>query len=141
VPAKDLFVLQELDAQIESLRDELRLAYTLSDGSNAHLEDRTAAARRDSSEVQERLEAREAKRAEVARRLPAALLRRYERLRERHKIRPWVVGLAGAHCGACNLVLPSAFVAGARRSGEPTPCPNCQRLLVWREGQPGGGSP
>ncbi len=126
------FVLQELDAQIESLRDELRLADTLPDGRNAHLEERSAAARREATSIRATLDAREAKRAETAAGLPEAYVRRYDRLRTQQKLRPWVVGLTGKHCPACNLVLPSAFLSDARRTGEPVSCPNCHRMLIWR---------
>jgi predicted nucleic acid-binding Zn-ribbon protein len=133
VPSTRLFVLQELDAQIESLRDELRLAHTLSDGHNAHLDDSTAAARRQSETIQETLAAREARRAETAQGVPQALLRQYDRLRAHHKTRPWVVVLNGHCCVACNLMLPSALLSQVRRTREPVTCPNCHRLLVWRE--------
>lgn len=138
------FVLQELDAQIESLRDELQLAHTLSDGKNRHLDDDSAAARRDAATIQATLEAREAARAETAHRLPAPFLRQYERLRAGHTIRPWVIGFAGGHCPACNLALPSALVSKARRTREPATCHHCQRLLIWRDpspSRPGGPGP
>jgi predicted nucleic acid-binding Zn-ribbon protein len=133
VPWSNFFVLQELDSQIEALRDELRLSQTLADGHNRHLDERSAAARRDAASIEARLAAREADRAETARSLPEPSLRLYERLRARHELRPWVVGLTAAHCPACNLVLPSAIVGQARRTREPTACPNCHRLLVWRD--------
>jgi predicted nucleic acid-binding Zn-ribbon protein len=132
----ELFVLQELDGQIDSLRESLRLSETLSDEHNRHLEERSAAARRDAGVIGVTLASLEADRARTARGLPEMLLRLYEKLRAGRTLRPWVIGLTAGHCPACNVALPSALAYEARRTQDPTPCPRCHRLLIWRGAPP-----
>jgi predicted nucleic acid-binding Zn-ribbon protein len=132
VPWNQFFVLQELDSQIDHLREELNLASLLGDQMTAHLDSEIARARRDESATQEQLRLRQEQRAEAAAIIPAPALAHYERLRARLKSRPWVVSLHGPICPACNIPLPSNRLADAQRTGEPVACPLCARLLIWR---------
>lgn len=125
-------MLQELDSQIDHLREDLRLATLLGDASNAHLEAEMARARRNESATRSQIWTREKERAEAAQLIPSAFLTHYERLRERHKTRPWVVSLSSASCPACNIMLPSKLLSDAQRGAEPVACPSCARLLIWR---------
>ena len=134
VPWNEFFVLQEIDSQIDQLREELNLASLLGDETNAHLQTEIARARREENKIRAQLELRERQREEAAALIPGDWLKRYERLR-RLKARPWVVRLEESSCPACNIVLPSKLVGDARRSGEPIACPSCGRLLVQQ--QPG----
>lgn len=134
------FVLQELDSQIESLRDALRLSQTLSDGRNRHLDQSSAAARRDVGAIKATLAKREAERLVTVSCLPGPSVLLYDKLRARHELRPWVVWLSAGFCPACNLVIPTALLCAARRTKEPTPCPSCLRLLIWRANPPPASS-
>jgi predicted nucleic acid-binding Zn-ribbon protein len=130
VPWNQFFALQEIDAQIDQLREELSLASLLSDETNAHLKDEIARARREEAKTREQLAIREQQRREAAAFIPTVWLKHYDRLRQRVKTRPWVVRLAGTSCPACNITLPSKLAAEARRNHEPIACPSCQRLLL-----------
>jgi predicted nucleic acid-binding Zn-ribbon protein len=134
VPWNQFFVLQELDSQIDHLREELSLAARLGDGTEPHLELEIARARRAEATTQSQLAAREKQRQQAAAILPDPYLEHYERLRRRLKTRPWVVRLHGAECPACHLALPTQAASFARRTGEPVICPSCARLLIWRDG-------
>jgi predicted nucleic acid-binding Zn-ribbon protein len=136
VPWNQFFVLQELDAQIDRLREDLRLASLLDDGQTAHLAPEIARARRDEATTQAQLATRQKERVQAAAKLPADHLARYERLRRRLKTRPWVVRLHGPVCPACNLALPLKTASLAQR--EPVSCPSCARLLIWRDAEPAG---
>jgi predicted nucleic acid-binding Zn-ribbon protein len=125
-----LLVLQEIDAQIDHLHEELRLASLLGDAKTAHLDSEIARARRDEDATRARLEQRRRQRAEAAAAIPARLREHYQRLRQRRRSHPWVVGLPGSSCPACSFSLPSKLAADARRTGEPIACPSCARLLV-----------
>jgi len=132
MPWDQLFVLQEIDAQIDQLREELSKASLLGDKSNAHLQSQIAQARRDEDATLAQLALRERQRRETAAFIPDAWLRHYDRLRQRVRTRPWVVRLQDASCPACNIVLPSKLAADAARSGQPVACPSCARLLLCR---------
>jgi predicted nucleic acid-binding Zn-ribbon protein len=133
VPWNQFFILQELDSQIDQLREELNLASLLTDGKTAHLDAEIARARRDQAKTQKQLEARERERAQTASIIPAQFLSHYERLRERAKSRPWVVRLGGPVCPACHVALPSQLASYAQWASEPVICPRCARLLIWRD--------
>ncbi len=136
MPWNEFFVLQELDSQLDHLREELNLASLLPDGNTAHLESEIARARREAATTQSQIAAREKQRQQAAAILPAQYLAHYERLRQRVKSRPWVVRLHGPVCPACNLALPSQMASFARRTGEPVICPSSGRLLIWRSAEP-----
>ena len=71
------------------------------------------------------------RRAEVAARLDAAALQRYEQLRARHG-GVAISRLEGNRCGGCHLDLSTAEINELRALGasEVAECPNCGRLLV-----------
>jgi predicted nucleic acid-binding Zn-ribbon protein len=131
-PWNQFFVIQELDSQIDQLREELNLALLLGDQQTAHLDSEIARARREAEAVQTQLQEREEQRGEAAALVTGQFFTHYQRLRRRLKTRPWVVNLRGASCPACNLALPSKMLGDAQRTGEPAPCPSCARLLIWQ---------
>jgi predicted nucleic acid-binding Zn-ribbon protein len=139
VPWNQFFVIQELDAQIDQLREELNLATLLGDRQTAHLDSEITRARREAESIQSQLQTREAQRGETAALLTGQFFARYERLRRRLKTRPWVVRLRDASCPACNLALPSKLFGDVQRTGEPVSCPSCARLLIWQPSDPGAG--
>ncbi len=138
MPWKQFFVLQELDSQIDQLREELSLAAMLGDRRTAHLDAEIARARREAEAIETQLALREEERADAAALVAGPFLAHYERLRARMRTRPWVVSLNGASCPACNIALPSKMAGDARRTSEPIPCPSCTRLLIWQSVDAGG---
>lgn len=126
------FVLQELDSQIDYLREELNLAMLLGDLRTAHLDREIARARRGADAVQAQLREREEQRGEAAALVSGRFFVHYERLRRRLKTRPWVVSLNGNSCQACNLRLSSELLGDSQRTGDPALCPSCGRLLIWQ---------
>jgi predicted nucleic acid-binding Zn-ribbon protein len=135
VPRNHFFVLQEIDAQIDQLREELSLASLLGDETNAHLKDEIARARRDEPRTRAQLAIREKQRREAAAFIPRFSLKHYDRVRQQMKTRPWVVRLAGSSCPACNLTLPSQLAVEVERSDQPIACPSCQRLLLGQRAE------
>jgi predicted nucleic acid-binding Zn-ribbon protein len=132
VPWSQFFILQELDAQLDHLREELQLGSMVNDARAPHLDSAIERCRRDTEALEERIRVREEQRAEAAAQLSAEPLRYYERLRRHLKVRPWVVAFAGSSCPACNVVLPSRVISDATRTRDPVACPSCRRLLVSR---------
>jgi predicted nucleic acid-binding Zn-ribbon protein len=136
VPWNQFFALQELDWQIDQLREELSLASLLGDATTAHLESEIARARRDQARTQRQLEEREKRRAQTASIIPELFLAHYERLRQRPKSRPWVIRLQGPVCPGCQTTLPAHMASYAQWAYEPVICPSCSRLLIWRNPDP-----
>jgi predicted nucleic acid-binding Zn-ribbon protein len=131
VPWKQFFVLQELDSQIDQLREELNLTTLLGDRNTAHLDSEIARARRNAEAIETQLTLRQKQRAVAAALIAGPFLAHYERLRARLRTRPWVVNSNGSSCPACNMVLPTRMMGDAQRTNEPAPCPSCNRLLIW----------
>ena len=132
MPWSQFFVLQELDAQIDHLREELQLASLLNDERTAHLDPQIVRSREQAASLEERLERRLLERGELAAEIPAEPLAYYEKIRQRLKVRPYVVAFSGSSCPACNIILPSKLVSDADGGGAPIPCPCCHRLLIRR---------
>lgn len=132
MPWNQFFILQELDSQIDHLREQLHLASLLNDERTAHLDPQIASSRQQADSLEELLRRRKEQRAEAAATIPAEPLAYYEKLRLRLKARPWVVAFSGSACPACNVILPSKLVGDAQRADQPTACPNCHRLLIQR---------
>ena len=132
VPWNQFFLLQELDSQIDHLREELQLASLLNDERTAHLDPQIARSRQRAESIEERLHSRQEQRAETAASIPPEPLAYYENLRQRLKVRPWVVAFSGSSCPACNVILPSKVVGDADLVVRPIACPGCDRLLIRR---------
>jgi predicted nucleic acid-binding Zn-ribbon protein len=136
MPWSQFFVVQELDTQIDRLREERRLAGLIADQNNAHLDLEIARARRRASAIEIKLKSRETERAEAVASLPAPFVGFYNRVRRKLQGPPWVVSLTGSSCPACHLLLPSKLVGDIQRIAEPVLCPNCGRLLIWSHPSP-----
>jgi predicted nucleic acid-binding Zn-ribbon protein len=130
------FVLQEIDAQIDSLREELHLGSLLADDRSAHLDSESARSRRDAEALELRLRQREGQRAEAVANISASFLEYYALLRARLKVGPWVVGFCGASCPACAVPLPPDLLSDAESNRKLVSCPSCARVLIWRVAAP-----
>lgn len=92
-----------------------------------HLRDRERIAEEQMAEVGRRLEELEARRGELADRVPAPMLRRYERIQKRLSLA--VAEVQGGFCKGCNMeLLPQAFIE-LQRGEELVQCSNCNRIL------------
>src|SRR5438445_10865261 len=98
VPWNQFFILQELDSQIDHLREELQLASLLNDERTAHLDPQIARSRQQAENLEERLRRRQEQRAEAEASIPSGPLAYYEKLRRRLKVSPWVVAFSGSSC-------------------------------------------
>lgn len=132
MPWKQFFILQELDSQIDHLREELQLASLLNDERTAHMDPLIARSRRQAESTEERLHDRLMQRAEVAASIPSEPIAHYEKARQQLKVHPYVVAFSGSSCPACNVILPSKLVRDADVKAQPIPCPSCHRLLIRR---------
>lgn len=76
----------------------------------------------------------EARREELAGRVPALLLRRYEQIRARQS-NLGLVKVTGGTCPGCRIALPSDTLKSLKAGAGRQTCENCGRLLFW-EGEP-----
>jgi predicted nucleic acid-binding Zn-ribbon protein len=129
-PWNQLFVLQEIDAQLDQLREQEQMAALLVDRRLAHLEAARVTAGQRSGEIVAALAQRQEERVALLRQFPAELVALYKGARRRWPMRPWVVVLSGSSCSACRLDLLSRLGEGAPGLAEPVLCPGCGRLLV-----------
>jgi predicted nucleic acid-binding Zn-ribbon protein len=142
--------LGSLQAEVESLKrrasgleDQLLEVMVLRDGASEaveRLEKERAAAAEDSAalttrvaelsgEIESALLEHHGRRAELASRLPEALLRLYEQLREsKHGV--GVAALVGSTCQGCHTKLPAREVERLRSERGLQRCDNCRRILV-----------
>jgi hypothetical protein len=82
------------------------------------------------AEVEQRIGETSAKRAELASRVSAPLLRQYERLHKRIGVA--VVEAAGGKCTGCHMNLPPQQYNELMRGDKLFTCPACVRILVYR---------
>ncbi|MDQ7820867.1 MAG: C4-type zinc ribbon domain-containing protein [Armatimonadota bacterium] len=95
----------------------------------AELEARLAASRRELQALEAELLEVRRQREEAAAQIDPALLRRYERLRER-KDGVAVAAVSGAACGACHVALPEALLARLQQGDDVLlTCEECGRIL------------
>jgi len=130
VCGKQLFVLQEVDAQLDQLREQQQMASLLMDRRHAHLESERVRAGERSHEITAGLAHLDRQRLALACTLPVELLALYDDVRRRLRMRPWVLASTGASCSACHLGLPANLRAAFARQSHAAPCPRCGRLLV-----------
>jgi hypothetical protein len=101
-----------------------------------HLADREAEAREQLVGIQDRLKLWEEKRTAIATRIPAPILRQYERIQKRLGLA--VAEVQGGYCKGCNMeMLPQAYIE-LQRGGRLIQCANCNRILYLAEEPPAG---
>jgi predicted nucleic acid-binding Zn-ribbon protein len=83
--------------------------------------------------LQTHIATEEKKRAAVAKKLPAELLKRYESLRE-SRGGVGVGELDGETCSACRMVLPAERVRSLIGGDDIGTCPQCRRMIVVHHG-------
>jgi hypothetical protein len=84
-------------------------------------------------EIEKRIEEKKEKRKEIAGRITDSdLLKRYNMLWD-EKEGEVVVEIDGPTCSGCNLSLPSDIIYHLQRDDMLITCPNCNRILVWKE--------
>ncbi len=115
--------------QADTLRVELAAAQEGLQGAEAELRRLSAASRVRIAAIDQGLPVLEARRTRLAGRIEGAVLREYERRRQRLG-GVAVADAAGARCGACGLELPALVQSRLRQAERPVACENCGRLLV-----------
>ncbi len=83
--------------------------------------------------IKERIEKKNKERVEVVDKInDTELMKRY-RMLWREKEGEVVVGIDEPTCSGCNLSLPSDIIYHLQRDDILITCPNCNRILVWKE--------
>ncbi len=110
--------LKQREAQLRQASEAARQAYVA----------KAQAYVRSARTLKDEIERLQADRANRAKSVPTALLRRYETVRAT-KGGVGIARIEAGHCGACKTVLPKNTVLAARESGSIVTCESCGRLL------------
>ena len=124
--------LLELMEQGEATDGELEAAEAglkeQSEGARAHGEEATAR----TATLRAEIEAEAAERERVAAQLPESLRRRYEQVFKR-RAGLAVVRVRNGNCVGCKMKVPPQLYNEVLRRESIQTCPDCQRILYWRE--------
>jgi len=120
--------------QIEELKGES----AAKSASLAELEQNTAQRRQEKQDeiaaTQKDIDADQAKRDEIAKQLPASLLKRYNSLRGQRRGQAVAIARDG-YCLGCNMNLPPQLYNSLFRGDDMISCPHCQRVLILKQQQ------
>jgi len=90
------------------------------------------------ADLQQRLAVLDKQRQGIRKAIPAALLKRYEFIRQRHNSTTLAEVTDGV-CMGCHMnILPQQFI-DLQKGAEILQCPNCQRILYWLGGDEDAG--
>jgi hypothetical protein len=82
-------------------------------------------------EAQDRLEELQTDRKEATKEIPKPILSRYEFIRSRLS-NPVIVGVEEGICTGCHISIPPQTFIELQKGEQILSCPNCQRLIFWR---------
>jgi len=124
-----LGLMEELEG-METIRASKHEAQKEAESKRA---ERIAAIENGIKEAQKELDAfmveRDGKIAEI----PRDFLNRYDRIRARYDTGSVIVTAQDERCMGCNMNIPPQVFNMVRRGAEFIQCPNCSRILIWRE--------
>lgn len=121
-------LLEELRIQNENLA-EVDVQYN---ELKAKLEERQASIAQELAECEKRKAELEGVREECRKDVPVPIFQRYEFIRSRLE-HPVIVPLTDYICPSCHIAVPPQTFNDLLRGEHILSCPNCQRLIVWRE--------
>jgi len=126
-------LLQKI-GQIEELKGES----AAKSASVAELEQNTAQRSQEKqaeiAAIQQDIDTDLAQREEIAKQLPANLIKRYTLLREQRRGQALAIARDG-YCLGCNMNLPPQLYNSLFRGDELISCPHCQRVLILKQQQ------
>jgi len=124
-------LLQKI-GQIEELKGES----AAKSASVAELEQNTAQRSQEKqaeiAAIQQDIDTDLAQREEIAKQLPANLIKRYTLLREQRRGQALAIARDG-YCLGCNMNLPPQLYNSLFRGDELISCPHCQRVLILKQ--------
>jgi hypothetical protein len=127
---EDLLVLMDKEDEIKA---NLKKADEELSRVNYRLQQEKEEVNKLEKEIEKRIEEKQEKRKEVAGRITNSdLQKRYNMLWD-EKEGQVVVEIDGPTCSGCNLSLPSDIIYHLQRDDMLITCPNCNRILVWKE--------
>ncbi len=127
---EDLLVLMDKEDEIKA---NLKKADEELSKVNYQLQQKKEEVSQLEKEIEKRIEEKKEKRKEIAGRITDSdLLKRYNMLWD-EKEGEVVVEIDGPTCSGCNLSLPSDIIYHLQRDDMLITCPNCNRILVWKE--------
>lgn len=127
------------EEELASLADDLQTQNNLLQGVNDQVETMRAQVndKRESMEseikaAEQQLSGLRQKRDDAKEVVPLPILKRYEFIRSRLN-NPVIVPVAEGVCCGCNIAIPPQKYNELQRGEQIFNCPNCQRLIYWKE--------
>ncbi len=118
---------EELESQqrlLDALNDEIARI-------EGELEEKTKTLDKIIENSKRRLEELSVKRKELANEIPKPILNRYEFIRSRLP-GPVIVPVENSVCTGCNISIPPQTFIELQKGLQILSCPNCQRLIYWK---------
>ena len=97
------------------------------------LQERQQEVNQQEKEIIERIEKKNKERVEILSKISDCELMKQYNILWREKDGEVVVEIDGPTCSGCNLSLPSDIIYHLQRDNLLITCPNCNRILVWKE--------
>lgn len=97
-----------------------------------NLEEKKAGLDERIKKAQKKLDVLNEKRSAACDVVPKPVLGRYEFIRERLS-NPVIVPVDGGVCSGCNIHIPPQIYNDLQKGTQIISCPNCQRLIFWRQ--------
>ena len=119
--------------RLSSLQEQARVSIEDAEGKRGaltqNLEGSSAGVTATIDELEKDKAVRQAERAEVVKRLPPIIFRRYESIRTR---RPHAIArTSDGTCNGCHIAIPPMMFQKMLRQEEFEQCPNCRRILYY----------
>lgn len=112
-------------AAMEAVDEEIAGVKEDYDAKKANLDERVAKA-------EKALEGLNKKRDKACKVVPPPILGRYEFIRSRLE-NPVIVAVDEGICNGCNIMIPPQSYNDLQKGKQILSCPNCQRLIYWKE--------
>ncbi len=112
-------------AAMEALEEEVSGVKEEFDAKKATLDERVG-------EAEKALEGLNKKRSKACKVVPPPILGRYEFIRSRLE-NPVIVAVEEGVCCGCNIMIPPQNYIDLQKGQQILSCPNCQRLIYWKE--------
>lgn len=116
--------IEEAESSLKERREEM-------ESQTADLDEAAEALQQEIARTREAAESLNAQAGAVAEKVPADLMKVYQRVKSQQARGVAVARVAGAVCQGCNMNIPPQLYNEVQRRDQLYFCPNCQRIIYW----------
>ncbi|MGM0759466.1 MAG: zinc ribbon domain-containing protein [Thermodesulfobacteriota bacterium] len=121
-----------LDEDLESQNSILSSIQSTAQGLEDELQEMRQNLEVQLEQAQSRLQELQEERSQATQDIPKPILSRYEFIRSRLN-NPVIVGVEEGVCSGCHISIPPQSFIELQKGEQILSCPNCQRLIFWRD--------